>query len=174
VKSEMTPVYWDTLQHHTWTFHLAATAAGVCCITLPNETFSTLEQWVAKHVPGATLVHDEQKLNPFMEQLQAYLNGQRKVFTLPLDFKGTPFQVRVWRTLLEIPFGETGSYSQIAAGIGHPTAVRAVGSANGANPIPIVVPCHRIIGKNGTLTGYRGGVAMKAELLRLEGLKPNA
>lgn len=165
-------VYWSTLQLYQWTLHLAATDNGLCYITLPNETFETLERWVKKHLPGATLIQEESKLKPYLEQVNAYLSGHRKEFSLPLDLKGTPFQVQVWRALLEIPFGETKSYSELAARIGRPTAVRAVGAANGDNPIPIVVPCHRVIGKNGTLTGYRGGVDIKAALLDLEGLQP--
>ncbi|MCL6633216.1 MAG: methylated-DNA--[protein]-cysteine S-methyltransferase [Alicyclobacillus herbarius] len=163
-------VYWDTLQYNTWTFHLGATDNGLCCITLPNERFDTLQEWVTKHVPGAGLIHDRTKMTLYLEQVQEYLSARRKVFSVPLDLRGTPFQVKVWRALLEIPFGKTQSYSQISSNIGHPIAVRAVGATIGANPIPIVVPCHRVIAKNGKLTGYRGGVEMKAKLLRLEGI----
>lgn len=167
--SKPTTVYWETLRHDEWTFHLAATNKGLCCITLPNETFDTLEQWVAKHVTEGNLIHDTDKLHSYIMQVEEYLEGRRSEFSLPLDLRGTPFQVKVWRALLEIPFGETLSYSQIGERIGSSTAVRAIGAANGANPIPIVVPCHRVIGKNGKFTGYRGGLDMKAKLLRLEG-----
>jgi methylated-DNA-[protein]-cysteine S-methyltransferase len=102
-------------------------------------------------------------------QLAEYFAGRRKVFDLKLDFVGTEFQKRVWRALLTIPFGETRSYAQIARQIGHPKAVRAVGAANGRNPISIVTPCHRVIGSNGALTGFAGGLATKEHLLRLEG-----
>ncbi len=90
---------------------------------------------------------------PCLEQVDEYLSARRKTFSVPLDLRGTPFQVKVWRALLEIPFGETQSYSQIGSSIVHPTAARAVGLANGANPIPIVVPGHRVVGKNGVLKG---------------------
>lgn len=102
-------------------------------------------------------------------QLDEYFAGARRVFDLPLDVAGTAFQQKVWRALLTIPFGETRSYGQIANQIGHPSAVRAVGAANGRNPISIVAPCHRVIGSNGRLTGFAGGLPAKAHLLALEG-----
>jgi methylated-DNA-[protein]-cysteine S-methyltransferase len=102
-------------------------------------------------------------------QLAEYFAGRRKGFDLRLDFAGTEFQKKVWRALLTIPFGETRSYAQIAKQIGHPKAVRAVGAANGRNPISIVAPCHRVIGSSGALTGFAGGLGVKAQLLRLEG-----
>ncbi len=107
-----------------------------------------------------------------VRQLQAYFAGNLRQFNLPLDMHGTDFQLRVWRELVRIPYGETRSYSQIAAAIGAPQAVRAVGAANGANPIPIVVPCHRVIGAGGKLVGYGGGLPLKKRLLELEGALP--
>jgi methylated-DNA-[protein]-cysteine S-methyltransferase len=102
-------------------------------------------------------------------QLAEYFAGRRKAFDLTLDFAGTAFQKKVWHALLTIPFGETRSYAQIARQIREPRAVRAVGAANGRNPISIVAPCHRVIGSNGKLTGFAGGLDAKARLLRLEG-----
>lgn len=102
-------------------------------------------------------------------QLMEYFAGQRRRFELELDFAGTDFQVRVWQALLGIPFGETRSYRDIAIQIGQPTAVRAVGAANGRNPISIIAPCHRVIGTSGSLTGFAGGLAAKQLLLSLEG-----
>ena len=101
-------------------------------------------------------------------QLKAYFAGDLKVFTLRLDFRGTDFQRSVWEALLTIPFGETRSYSDIACQIAKPKASRAVGKANGRNPISIIAPCHRVIGSNGALTGFAGGIAAKEYLLRLE------
>ncbi|MFB3825612.1 MAG: methylated-DNA--[protein]-cysteine S-methyltransferase [Bryobacteraceae bacterium] len=101
-------------------------------------------------------------------QLTAYFDGRLTRFNLPLQMEGTPFQVRVWRALESIPYGETRSYAQIAAQIGAPRAMRAVGAANGANPLPIVVPCHRVIGGGGKLVGYGGGLPLKKRLLELE------
>lgn len=102
-------------------------------------------------------------------QLQEYFAGTRNQFTLELDFTGTDFQKQVWQALLTIPFGETRSYSQIAQQIGNPKAVRAVGAANGRNPISIIAPCHRVIGASGELTGFAGGLQAKQYLLALEG-----
>ena len=101
-------------------------------------------------------------------QLAEYFNGRRRQFALPLEMSGTPFQRRVWSALLAIPFGETRSYRDIAGQIGTPRAVRAVGAANGRNPLSIVAPCHRVIGSTGALTGFAGGVAVKARLLDFE------
>ncbi|PXW21583.1 methylated-DNA--[protein]-cysteine S-methyltransferase [Pantoea sp. JKS000250] len=101
-------------------------------------------------------------------QLSEYFTGERHCFELPLDMVGTDFQKKVWQALVAIPFGETRSYSQIAREIGHPQAVRAVGAANGRNPLSIVAPCHRVIGANGKLTGFAGGLDIKASLLALE------
>ena len=102
------------------------------------------------------------------QQLSEYLKGERKSFDLPLRMKGTDFQQRVWNALLDIPYGETRSYKQIAEAIGNPKAVRAVGMANNRNPLLIVVPCHRVIGVNGKLVGYGAGIEKKEFLLRLE------
>lgn len=105
-------------------------------------------------------------------QLDGYFRGERTDFDLPLAPRGTPFQLSVWAELLAIPYGETRSYGQIAASLGAPTASRAVGTANGSNPLPIVVPCHRVIGSTGTLTGYSGGLDRKRHLLDLETAAP--
>jgi methylated-DNA-[protein]-cysteine S-methyltransferase len=102
-------------------------------------------------------------------QLNEYFAGQRERFELPLDMLGTPFQKSVWEALLAIPFGETRSYGQLAVQLGNPRATRAVGAANGRNPLSIVVPCHRVVGSTGKLTGFAGGLRAKEHLLRLEG-----
>jgi methylated-DNA-[protein]-cysteine S-methyltransferase len=102
-------------------------------------------------------------------QLQEYFAGKRKTFSLRLDMRGTGFQKQVWEALLAIPFGETRSYGQLANQLGNPAATRAVGAANGRNPISIIVPCHRVIGFNGKLTGFAGGLDAKSFLLNLEG-----
>ena len=102
-------------------------------------------------------------------QLEEYFAGKRKTFDLELAPRGTPFQMAVWNELLKIAYGETITYAELAQRIGKPNAVRAVGAANGANPIPLIVPCHRVIGSNGTLTGYGGGLDRKQWLLALEG-----
>jgi methylated-DNA-[protein]-cysteine S-methyltransferase len=106
-----------------------------------------------------------------IRQLQAYFSKKLTRFDLPLKPKGTPFQMEVWRELLNIPYGKVISYGELAERIGRPSASRAVGAANGSNPIPIIIPCHRVIGSNGRLTGYGGGVHVKEALLRLESVR---
>lgn len=122
---------------------------------------------------GAVRPHRDwtENAKPFAEvigQLRAYFRGELKDFHVRLNMQGTAFQLRVWESLREVPYGETTSYGEIARRIGKPDAVRAVGTANGANPIPIIVPCHRVIGSNGSLTGYGGGLSVKEKLLALE------
>lgn len=113
---------------------------------------------------------DSEALAPYLEQFRAYFAGELQRFTLPLAAQGTPFQQAVWQALCDIPYGETRSYRDIALAIGKPTAMRAVGAANGRNPLSIIVPCHRVIGRDGSLTGYAGGLPIKQALLKLEGI----
>ncbi|ADP11985.1 Methylated-DNA-(Protein)-cysteine S-methyltransferase [Erwinia sp. Ejp617] len=129
--------------------------------------------WADARLPGARFPSLDMEprhaiLTEAERQLQQYFTGRLQQFDLPLEFVGTSFQKQVWAALIAIPYGETRSYRQIAQQIGHPAAVRAVGAANGRNPLPIVAPCHRVIGSNGKLTGFAGGLASKAFLLRLE------
>ncbi len=109
------------------------------------------------------------ELDEACRQLDAYFAGRRQTFDLRLAPRGTAFQQAVWQALLTVPFGQTSSYSALAAQIGRPSAMRAVGAANGANPIAVIIPCHRVIGRDGSLTGYAGGLTRKALLLQLEG-----
>jgi methylated-DNA-[protein]-cysteine S-methyltransferase len=149
---------------------LAATDLGLCRITWPEEGFDAITGWRDKHMRNAELQEDGKVLLPYRRQLDEYLNGKRRVFDIPLDLRGTPFQASVWKALSTIPYGHTCSYTDLAAAVGRPGAFRAAGSANGCNPVPIIVPCHRVIGKDGSLTGFRGGLAVKAALLKLEGV----
>ncbi|WP_271680817.1 methylated-DNA--[protein]-cysteine S-methyltransferase [Thermomonas mangrovi] len=105
-------------------------------------------------------------------QLREYFAGERRAFDLPLAPRGTPFQLQVWQALAGIPYGSTVSYAQLAQAVGNPEAMRAVGAANGRNPLPIVLPCHRVIGADGALVGFGGGLPVKQQLLRLEGALP--
>jgi methylated-DNA-[protein]-cysteine S-methyltransferase len=118
--------------------------------------------------PESSWKEDRAPLSDTIRQLQAYFGGELESFDLPLAPEGTPFQLGVWRRLCDIPYGETISYGELAGRIGNPKASRAVGLANGSNPIPIVIPCHRVIGSNGKLTGYGGGLPIKEKLLALE------
>jgi methylated-DNA-[protein]-cysteine S-methyltransferase len=116
---------------------------------------------------------DDAAFAEVIRQLRAYFGGKLTKFELPLALQGTPFQLRVWNALCAIPYGTTTSYGELAKQIGQPKAVRAVGLANGANPIAIIVPCHRVIGSNGKLTGYGGGLPLKENLLALEARQLN-
>lgn len=118
--------------------------------------------------PEAGWQADSSALRDLVCQLEAYFAGRLKSFTIPLAPEGTPFQQKVWSELNNIPYGETVSYGELARRIGNSNASRAVGLANGSNPIPIVIPCHRVIGSNGKLTGYGGGLPIKEKLLALE------
>jgi methylated-DNA-[protein]-cysteine S-methyltransferase len=118
--------------------------------------------------PEADWIYNEEPFENTRVQLAEYFSGERKIFDLPLLLSGTEFQVSVLEALQDIPYGETASYGDVAKRIGRPKAVRAVGAANGRNPIPIIVPCHRVIGSSGDLTGFGGGLDTKAALLRLE------
>jgi methylated-DNA-[protein]-cysteine S-methyltransferase len=118
--------------------------------------------------PDPAWYEDPKPLQEPVRQLRAYFAAELEAFDLPLAPAGTAFQLAVWRRLCEIPYGETISYGELARRLGNPNASRAVGLANGANPIPIVIPCHRVIGSNGKLTGYGGGLPIKEKLLALE------
>lgn len=119
--------------------------------------------------PAATRRQESKEvLAPYMGELEEYFSGQRRAFSFPLDLRGTEFQLKCWRALLDIPYGETRTYGDIARAIGHAHAFRAVGMSNNRNPIAIVVPCHRVIASDGSLCGYGGGLDIKRKLLELE------
>ncbi len=144
---------------------------GPIVVVRENDMITRTSVLHQRHLPDATMFgpRDDRSSRDAAEQFAQYFAGERREFDLPLLAEGTEFQRRVWRALSEIPYGETRSYGELATAIGQPTAVRAVGLANGRNPHGIVVPCHRVIGANGTLIGYAGGLAMKRTLLDLEG-----
>ena len=153
---------YKTIDSSVGQLKLVASDKGLAAILWKDED--------PRRVRLSPLVEDPD--NPFLveteRQLDAYFAGRLKAFSVPLDFKGTEFQKSVWRALLTIPFGEIRSYGQIARQIGRPTAARAVGAANGKNPISIIAPCHRVIGSTGGLTGFAGGLAAKERLLGIE------
>nr|WP_227995018.1 methylated-DNA--[protein]-cysteine S-methyltransferase [Oceanobacillus sp. CFH 90083] len=161
-------IYYGKLEHNGWSIYLAATDNGLCYVGSQNKEIDEIENWAAKKRAGAVLVHHEQKMNPYKEQFISYFDGERKNFDFPVDLKGTAFQEAVWEALQNIPYGETVSYMDIAEKIEKPKAVRAVGAAIGANPVMMLVPCHRVLAKDGKLTGFRGGIPMKERLLALE------
>ena len=147
------------------TLTLVASEKGLAAVLWNNDNPKRVRlDSLVKNEGHAMLLESER-------QLKDYFEGKLQKFSLQLDFKGTAFQKQVWEALLTIPYGETRSYGQLAKQIGNPKAVRAVGAANGKNPISIIVPCHRVIGANGTLTGFAGGLEKKANLLEIESEK---
>jgi methylated-DNA-[protein]-cysteine S-methyltransferase len=139
---------------------VAADAAGLRFIHFQAAT---------RRKPEASWRRDPSAFRALASQLGEYFRRERRTFDLPLAPRGTAFQLATWRALATIPYGETISYAELARRVGRPAASRAVGAANGANPLPIVVPCHRVIGKDGSLTGFGGGIGTKRALLELEG-----
>ena len=156
-----TTLYYDTLETPIGTLRLVADQHGLRRICFPRERHPRPDDHDGEHAPA--------QLAEAKRQLTEYFAGERRTFDLPLSPHGTPFQRKVWEALREIPWGETWSYAELARRIGQPSAMRAVGSANGRNPLPIVVPCHRVIGADGSLTGFGGGLGIKSQLLALEG-----
>jgi methylated-DNA-[protein]-cysteine S-methyltransferase len=163
-----TPIYWARAVCQDWTLYLAATEEGLCYVGSANQPYGELTDWAKFRFADARLLQDDARMQNYAREMAEFMCGERTRFTIPFDLRGTPFQLAVWDALGQIPFGETRTYSDIARQIGRPDAVRAVGAAIGANPALIAVPCHRVVGKNGSLTGYRGGLPMKHKLLELE------
>ena len=150
---------------------IASSPGGLLAVTLPEPTQEDalkplLERW------GGEPLHDDPRLDGFNKRkLQRYFDGQRVLFDDPLDLRAaTAFQGRVWSAVRDIPYGETRSYGQIARQVGSPGAARAVGQAMATNPLPIIVPCHRVIGSGGNLRGFGGGLDLKRRLLKMEGV----
>lgn len=147
---------------------LASTSAGLGFLELPHASGRGLRGWLRRCLPGARCEEGYAPNRAAVAQILEYLEGKRTAFDLPLDLRGTAFQRKVWNALLDIPYGETRSYAGLARAVGRPKAVRAVGSANGANPVALIVPCHRVIASDGKLGGYGGGLELKARLLAME------
>jgi O-6-methylguanine DNA methyltransferase len=150
--------------------HAAFSPFGLGFLGFHSEGQASCAAWVQRWLPQAQAEHRGAQLDDLAQQLSAYFAGTLRAFDIPLDLRGTPFQIAAWRGLLDVGYGQVRSYSAHAAAIGRPTAIRAVGAANGANPISIIVPCHRLIGKSGALVKYGGGLEIKRRLLELEGV----
>jgi methylated-DNA-[protein]-cysteine S-methyltransferase len=161
-------IYWTRLIHEQWNMYIVATAQGLCYVGSQNKGMEELENWAKKRLPSHELIENALKMQSYTKGLIDYLTGKSKSFSEPVDLHGTPFQMDVWKALQEIPYGQTVSYTDIAVRIQKPGSVRAVGTAIGANPVLITVPCHRVLAKSGALAGYRGGIEMKEQLLALE------
>lgn len=154
-------MWFDAFQTPIGILTIAADGTGLRHVLFPDNKYDAPGRDAWKRDTGA--------LRDAREQLLEYFDGGRRQFDLRLAPSGTPFQMKVWNTLARIPYGATWSYRDLAASIGKPTATRAVGAANGRNPLPIVLPCHRVIGADGSLTGFGGGLPTKRFLLELEG-----
>ena len=165
-------MFSDAPQHHTTAIYFTEFASPIGTIQLRGTDAALTGVFMEKHrhepARPADAVRDAGPLRAAQRELEEYFAGERREFSLALAPAGTPFQSRVWQALRAIPYGETISYGELARRIGNPRAVRAVGLANGRNPLAIIVPCHRVIGANGTLTGYGGGLERKQFLLALE------
>jgi O-6-methylguanine DNA methyltransferase len=146
----------------------ASSERGLCFIELPRASGRGISGWVRRFAQGARVAAGYAPNRAAIGQVLAYLAGKREDFRLELDLRATGFQIRVYAALLEIPYGEVRSYGEIADAIGAPRAARAVGAAVGANPLPLVLPCHRVVAAHGKLGGFAGGLALKKRLLALE------
>jgi O-6-methylguanine DNA methyltransferase len=150
---------------------MACSERGVCKVVFPaGGAKATLDRWLAAHLPASELSTTSALLGQTSGELGEYFAGIRHDFTLPLDLRGSSFHQRVWLALTQIPYGRTVSYGDLARTLGAPKAARAVGAACGANPVPILAPCHRVLGSDGSLHGFGGGLPVKAWLLQHEGV----
>ncbi|MEE9162763.1 MAG: methylated-DNA--[protein]-cysteine S-methyltransferase [Candidatus Neomarinimicrobiota bacterium] len=147
---------------------LVKSAQGICYVGLPGSSISDAEAWAHRHFPGEGLVHDPKRLGPERRELQEYTQGRRHQFSFRTDHRNSPFAREALTAVSRIPFGQTDSYRNIARRISRPNASRAVGRAVATNPLPLVIPCHRVVGSDGSLTGYGGGLPLKQTLLKLE------
>ncbi len=148
--------------------YVAATEKGLCQLALPGRSVETFFEGVLSRFQPHFFTQNPDPFEDLYKELERFVTGRETAFKLPLDLKGTSFQLQVWEALKSIPYGETRSYGEIARAIERPKACRAVGQANHHNPIPIVIPCHRVIGTQGDLVGYGSGLSMKEKLLELE------
>jgi O-6-methylguanine DNA methyltransferase len=167
----MTTVYCTSFQAgRLGLVYVASTDSGVCKISFANETKRGFMNWLQGHFREEDVCESMARNKTVIDELRGYLNGKVTKFACSLLLLGTPFQKRVWNEVRKIPYGETLTYKQLAHRVGVPRGYQAVGQANALNPLPIVVPCHRVVGSDGSLTGYSTGVKTKELLLKLEGV----
>jgi O-6-methylguanine DNA methyltransferase len=162
-------VYCTSFDSRIGHIYVASTDKGVCKVSVPRETRKDFFLWLENQFELDAVVDNKSRNKEVIDQLTRYFNGKLAKFTCAVDLIGTPFQVRVWKELSKIPYGSTQTYGALAKRINVPKGFQAVGRAVGANPVPIIIPCHRIVGSNGSLVGYSAGVKTKEFLLRLEG-----
>ncbi|MBI4535061.1 MAG: methylated-DNA--[protein]-cysteine S-methyltransferase [Ignavibacteriae bacterium] len=162
-------VYCTSFDSKIGLIYIASTEKGVCKISVPKQSRKDFFGWLNENFDDNEVVDNKSRNKDIIDQLNRYFNGKLAKFTCPIDFMGTPFQVRVWRELTKIPYGSTISYKQLAKRLGTSRGFQTVGRANASNPLPIIVPCHRVIGTDGSLVGYSSGIKTKEFLLKLEG-----
>ena len=162
-------VYCTSFDSRIGRIYVASTDNGVCKISVPTESRKDFFNWLKEHFDLEAVMDNRSRNKEVIDQLTRYFNGKLAKFTCPIDPLGTPFQVRVWKELTKIPYGTTITYKHLAKRVAAPKAFQAVGRANSENPLPIIIPCHRVLGSNGALVGYSCGVKTKEFLLRLEG-----
>lgn len=162
--------YYGSMQSPIGPLTLVVSKKGLCKLKFGSKDHNlpSIKAWMLKQSLKHELIENDKKIEIVRTQLNEYFQRKRKQFDLDLDLYGTRFQKKVWEHLLTVDYGSTISYKQLASLIGAPKAVRAVGGANNKNPIPIIIPCHRVIGTNGALVGYRGGLDIKKSLLKIE------
>ena len=161
----MNKLYTGTFKIADEVFILAATDKGLAYFDLLKDSAEDLPNFFK----GYEIIEAPEKIQPYIAEVTAYFNREGTTFTFPLDLVGTAFQQEVWQELRKVPYGQTTSYSALAKKIGRPKAYRAVANAVGRNPLLVIVPCHRVLGKDGSLTGFRGGLPLKRRLLGIEG-----
>lgn len=162
-------VFWDAVDSPLGEAYLAVTSAGVCRFDLPNHSRTSFLSGLRRTFLDAEPVEDAGAVSDAAAQLREYWEGRSTRFTFSLDLRGTEFQRAVWKALAQIPYGQTRTYGEVARAIGSPGAAQAVGRAVGANPVALFIPCHRVIGADGSMTGFAAGIDTKEWLLRHEG-----
>ena len=162
-------VYCTSFESKIGLIYIASTDKGVCKVSVPKQSKRDFLRWLRENFDDSEVVDNKSKNRDVIDQLNRYFNGRLAKFTLPIDLLGTPFQQRVWRELSKISYGTTITYKQLAKRLGTSKGFQAVCRANAANPVPIIIPCHRVVGANGSLVGYASGIKTKEFLLRLEG-----
>jgi O-6-methylguanine DNA methyltransferase len=164
----MNLMYTADFETPVGSIRIASTDAGLAYVQLPHANGRGFDGWRTRYATDLKVEPGFEPNRCYVDQILEFLEGKRDRFDLEIDLRGTPFQLAVLEEVASIPFGETRSYGEVAAAVGKPTASRAVGAANGANPVSLVVPCHRVIASNGHLQGYGGGLDLKAKLLAME------
>ncbi len=161
-------LFYDYLVKDNETYMLVASTEGLCYVGLKNQDELFWEKLKKKYYTNYRLQYQPKEMTIYKQALASYFDGEKRSINVPFSYQGTDFQKQVWQALKEIPYGSTTTYQEIAKQINRPTAVRAVANAIGNNPLLIAIPCHRVLGKNGSITGFRAGIILKKQLLQIE------